>query len=283
MQLTKQFYTLLLSLVVLPGSSSLAIADIITFDFTGRLTVMGLSGEIVAGGGDGSPDPYNLQASIHSTFTYDTAAGFGSGDLIISPLTYLGLDTQFHSISMDRIEGTNYVLGNMLVDFGPSSGLPLSLVWDATGLLNAIDYGLQAGDVISGTNLKRNGATVFDVNSSIPASDGYDYYGYIVDQGPAPLATTTLNTTSLCVPSSPGSGECIGIAVTGSDPFFDDGIAGSPQIDGPFPGMQVSIDIGSGDSLTVLSVSAVPVPAAVWLFGSGLLGLIGIARRKAHF
>lgn len=27
-------------------------------------------------------------------------------------------------------------------------------------------------------------------------------------------------------------------------------------------------------------ISAVPVPAAVWLFGSGLLGLIGIARRK---
>ncbi len=27
-------------------------------------------------------------------------------------------------------------------------------------------------------------------------------------------------------------------------------------------------------------VSAVPVPAAVWLFGSGLLGLLGIARRK---
>jgi hypothetical protein len=26
--------------------------------------------------------------------------------------------------------------------------------------------------------------------------------------------------------------------------------------------------------------SAVPVPAAVWLFGSGLIGLIGIARRK---
>jgi len=27
-------------------------------------------------------------------------------------------------------------------------------------------------------------------------------------------------------------------------------------------------------------ISAVPVPAAVWLFGSGLLGLIGMARRK---
>ena len=29
------------------------------------------------------------------------------------------------------------------------------------------------------------------------------------------------------------------------------------------------------------NVSAVPVPAAVWLFGSGLIGLIGLARRKA--
>lgn len=30
-----------------------------------------------------------------------------------------------------------------------------------------------------------------------------------------------------------------------------------------------------------LDITAVPVPAAVWLFGSGLLGLVGIARRKA--
>ena len=29
------------------------------------------------------------------------------------------------------------------------------------------------------------------------------------------------------------------------------------------------------------TVSAIPIPASVWLFGSGLLGLIGIARRKA--
>ena len=30
-----------------------------------------------------------------------------------------------------------------------------------------------------------------------------------------------------------------------------------------------------------VTTSAVPVPAAVWLFGSGLIGLIGLARRKA--
>jgi len=36
---------------------------------------------------------------------------------------------------------------------------------------------------------------------------------------------------------------------------------------------------GVGDC-SVSSVSAVPLPAAVWLFGSGLIGLVGLARRK---
>jgi len=30
----------------------------------------------------------------------------------------------------------------------------------------------------------------------------------------------------------------------------------------------------------VENISAVPIPAAVWLFGSGLLGIIGVARRR---
>ena len=34
------------------------------------------------------------------------------------------------------------------------------------------------------------------------------------------------------------------------------------------------------DSFATFAPSAVPVPAAVWLFGSGLVGLMGVARRK---
>ena len=37
---------------------------------------------------------------------------------------------------------------------------------------------------------------------------------------------------------------------------------------------------GYGWAVRAGDVSAVPVPAAVWLFGSGLIGLLGLARRK---
>ena len=46
------------------------------------------------------------------------------------------------------------------------------------------------------------------------------------------------------------------------------------RIEGAFDGVL-------GTAAKLGEVSVVPVPAAVWLFGSGLLGLVGIARRKA--
>ena len=33
----------------------------------------------------------------------------------------------------------------------------------------------------------------------------------------------------------------------------------------------------------MVRTSAVPIPAAVWLFGSGLIGLVGMARRKKSY
>ena len=41
-------------------------------------------------------------------------------------------------------------------------------------------------------------------------------------------------------------------------------------------------DVGrNGISTIAVDVQVIPVPAAVWLFGSGLLGLVAVARRRA--
>ena len=54
----------------------------------------------------------------------------------------------------------------------------------------------------------------------------------------------------------------------------------------PFQGDWVSGDFISPITGVIyegadVTVGAVPVPAAVWLFGSGLIGLVGIARRRS--
>lgn len=53
-----------------------------------------------------------------------------------------------------------------------------------------------------------------------------------------------------------------------------DGILGSPMVSGPFAGFNATFE---GQAMP----SAVPVPAAAWLLGSGLLGLVGVSRRKS--
>lgn len=44
---------------------------------------------------------------------------------------------------------------------------------------------------------------------------------------------------------------------------------------GPFPGFNAAFNLTAAGLVT-----PIPVPAAVWLFGTGLLGLVGVARRR---
>ena len=240
--------------VCLAVVSSIASADIIGFDFTGRLVVAGPDGSIISNTVDGNSSTYT---PIEASLTYDTVTGFGSSDLSITmDSNFLNAQPTFHDITLDRIEGTNLINGNILVDWNGNIDMSLHIEWDATGLFNAIALGLNVGDTISGTTLIRGLVPInelellplpIDVSSATPYSDSLQLNSADT-QGPAPLAATS---------NSMGLGA-----------------------ETPFQGVRGYFDIGSGNSLHVTSVSAVPVPAAVWLFGSGLLALAGFARRK---
>ena len=255
-------------LILIVGNAN---ADVITFDFTGRLTVFAPiitptstfpstflnDYQVITDPSSPSAiDPYGYQSSIGAQLTYDTNLGIGLSNLNIQLDPFLGVPSSIHDITLSRVSGTNAIVGVMLADYGLETNMPMQIVWDATGLINAIDYGLQVGDVISGDQLYRGGALELQsISSAIPWSEEFIYnhpiYGITTGfgQGPAPLATAA----------------------------GTQGIAAGEVIEY----IQAHIDIGSENSMEVTSISAIPIPATVWLFGSGLIGLISIARRKA--
>jgi hypothetical protein len=67
--------------------------------------------------------------------------------------------------------------------------------------------------------------------------------------------------------------------------IYDDlaGVAGNPArtavVTAAPPGLEVAIGNATADFIFA-AAAPVPMPGAIWLFGSGLLGMIGMARRK---
>jgi hypothetical protein len=194
--------------------------------------------------------------------SFDTTTGAGSGTVVPFSFSGGGL-AQATNISFQAIGNGfgnpvgNLVLGNIGFNWSGNNGIPVSIVLDATGFYGAGPT-YTTGEVITG------GAT--------PASDGLTFskYSYTLPVGPSPMATTTWNTTTI------GGAACtLGCNPSGTLPLSADSIGGSPMPFGPFPGWNANFDIK-----TITITAPVPVPAAVWLFGSGLVGLVGVARRR---
>lgn len=101
---------------------------------------------------------------------------------------------------------------------------------------------------------------------STAASDNQTWYGGSLAMGDPPISTTAYNTTTW--PDGSASLPLI------DDPF---GIGGYPMAEGAWQDFNINIDI---DNITLIDVATVPVPSAIWLFGSGMIDLFGIASRK---
>lgn len=248
-----------LTLVASAVWSVSASADVYTFNFTGRMTVADPFGNVISGG---TEQFGGYQAPISASLTYDTVTGLGDSPLSITlDSVFAGNPGTFHDITLARIGTSNLFNGQLLIDYGQLpyqvTNMPAHIEWDATGLMNAIDSGLmQVGDKISGDVLLRdvNGDHTFSqvvmssLSSATPYTDTLIAGKGVALQYHAPLAATS-------------------------------GTLGMLGEDNPFYGLRVYLDIGSGNSMYVTSISSVPEPAS-WAFLLSGLGLVGWAARR---
>ena len=263
---------LALAVTAVLGVPAAASATLVDSSFSGAFTWVTPTGAgmVNTAAATSSAPWYGSRTPITGTLRYDTTTGLGTATVM--PFQFLGDTTNFlfkaHNINFMAIgngqggPGT-LLLGNMGFDWNGSVGIPVSIVMDAAGLFSANPSGMSSADI----------GTVITGVGALPATNGLTANGANLTLGASPIATTTWNTTSLCTPVKPG--DCLGINPSGGLQLMADTVGGSPMIDGPFIGHNFNFDI---TSMTVTNV--VPVPAAVWLLGSGLLGLVGVGRRK---
>jgi hypothetical protein len=281
--------TLALGVPLLPQQAA---ASTIAFNWSGLMTMLDPTGAVLANTQITGKGANQYHTPISGTLTLESS---GSGSLTMQPFYFFGNPVKM-SMSAGYVQaiGGDLLLFNADMNWGGGNGIPVSAVLDASGLFSALPAWTPAaiGTTISGVGAR-------------PASDG-TYVGYAyalgqtdgyLDRGPVPIATTKWNTTPLCPPGGGNSGACMSVFPSGGLPLIadtvantydynapfmggdgsnDPGIGGSPMLAGPFENYSMNFDF---TSLTVTAV-VVPVPAAAWLLGSGLVGLIGVTRRR---
>jgi hypothetical protein len=255
---------------------------IFSADWSGLFTILNSSGT----GLQNSSYPYygdttwgyGFRTQVSGTMSFDLGLGYGSAT-VNSFDFFAGGPAQATTITMQVIDPVNSLVQvNMGFNWG-SGGIPVSLILDARGFFGAISGGFATSDTIDQATVAGYGA--------LPASNGMNKNKFPV--GPVPMATTTLDTqlistaSAACaadVANGDANGNCLGLNPSSELGVIagDDGIGGSPMISIPFAGFNANFDITAIHINAV--TSEVPVPAAVWLFGSGLIGLIGVAKRK---
>ena len=194
---------------------------------------------------------FTSYSTIPTTAYSETLASeFTSGDTITVSYTYES--TQLPS-DPDQFDNTFYNISNISIDYGA--------------------YSASSNRTSSASIRVQNNAVSYD-RYSLVTHIGYGLDGDILSLGEEPDVFTIDNFNLNLIDSSKS-------------------VLSSSLLPTPFPDvnafdskyMSIRLKDTNNDfhflRWSVDSVTTVPVPAALWLFGSGLLGLIGVARRKA--
>ncbi len=264
MNIKKTAISIALSSLLSTGTAQAVILDM---NFDGLFTMLDSTGTALQNSSYpyyGDPTwGYGLRTQITGTMSFDTDTGAGTGT--ITPFEFfnggpaVASDVSFQAIGDGAGNPGSLMLGNMLFSWGGNS-ISTQIVMDASGLFAEIPT-LGVGDVYDASTCTASGAC------ATPASDNIKKSRYPI--GPVPIATSSFNTAG-----QTGYGTTIGQLSLGTD----DGIGGSPMDNGPFSGFNANFDITS----IFIPPVIMPIPAAVWLFGSGLVGLAAFARRRKH-
>ena len=240
------------------GVSSSASADQIDMSFSGLFTLGNAAGAPQLNGDDDGNADYGFRTDVTGTGSFDTLTGQGSAT--IGPFSFFGgglasaTTISFQAIGNGTGGPGSLVAGSMGFNWNGTFGIPVTAIFDAAGFFGSIG---AVGDT-------------WTVGAACPgcatsATADWAFASLSGSVGAVPMAMTTFNT----------AGTTLGSLF----PLSSDGISGSPMTTSPFPGFNANFDFTS-ITATNNGVGAVPVPAAVWLFGSGLVGLAGVARRR---
>lgn len=251
------------------GITTITHAAIIDATWSGLVTVLDPTGGTLQNWS--SPyyaDPtwgYGYRTQVSGTLHFNTSTGAGSATL--QPFEFFNASSPavFHDMTLQAIGNGaggpgSLVAGRMQVDWSGEFNIGVDMIFDAAGFFGGLAAGARASTTVSGVG-------------AIPASNGIRKGNYPI--GPVPLATTSFDTDFYNDPNCVLNVTCI----TGND-----GIGGSPLDNGPFPGFNINLDIVSLHIMPHVVPIPTPIPVAAWLFGSGLLGLVGIAypRKQAR-